>query len=460
MDKNVKSGFRVILLEMIGVLIGVLNGFLLPKALDVDAYAIVKTFGLYIGYAGMLHLGFSDGLYIILGGQRLNKLDINKIKGYFNTMLRIVSIVIVTIALGNFFVIKDDIIYLFLLYSIEYQIFLFVSLLFRATGSFSQYSSLKNIWNLMTLLSVLLVVFVYPDPYFYIWGQIITQLVLMLYSLYAFRRYFGKAVPIELTEIKTIFSLGLSVLLANVISNLIISLDRWFVKLNFSSKEFAFYSFGASMLSLFLALIGSIGNVLYPFLASNSADKQNRSTNILIKDIILIVGFCSIGCLYILNLIVDVFLPEYVYSLRVLSILIYAIPFIGTTNVLFANLFKVNRRTVQFSIISVIMVGVALVVDYSIVRIFNRFDFVAFGTLITYILWFLLCSLDKKIKLFQWKDYFVFGSLLAVIAGLSYLGIEGVLAFIIYMVLIMLLCWWQYKQSILRGYELILKRKK
>ena len=48
----------------------------MPKFLSVDTYAIIKTYTLYVGYAGFLSLGYADGMYLKYGGKDINELDL------------------------------------------------------------------------------------------------------------------------------------------------------------------------------------------------------------------------------------------------------------------------------------------------------------------------------------------------------------------------------------------------
>ena len=401
----------------------------------------------------MLHLGFSDGMYILLGGKNYEKLDFKKVMGYFKVMLKLVFIIELIILVANLFIIKDPIVYLFLLYAVPFQISLFFSLILRATGNYNGYSLLKTATNIFTLVSVMTVILLFKDPYFYIWGQIIIQFLLVFVSFYLFKGNLGKSEAINFSEIKYIITIGFSVLLANVVTNLIISFDRWFVKINFSTNEFAYYTFGTTLLALFLTLIASVGTVLYPFLSNYN----NKKNTLIVKNIVLIIAFLSLGSSFAIDFIVQNFLPDYAQSMGVLKILILAFPFISTINVLYANLFKVFRKTKKFTIISIAMLAVSFVSDLMLIRIFNRFDYVAFGTLITYFCWYMVCSLDKDFGLFSYKDMFVYGFSLATLFGLQYLQLASLVQFFIYLIIVSIICWIAYKEQIIGIREKIAK---
>ena len=49
---------------------------------SIEEYSIFRTFGLYISFAGMLHFGFSDGLYVKYGGLRESDINREQFKKY------------------------------------------------------------------------------------------------------------------------------------------------------------------------------------------------------------------------------------------------------------------------------------------------------------------------------------------------------------------------------------------
>jgi len=58
-----KDLFKVFSSNFINLVIGIITGFLVPAFLSLDQYAFLKTFTLYIGYVGIIHFGFIDGIY-------------------------------------------------------------------------------------------------------------------------------------------------------------------------------------------------------------------------------------------------------------------------------------------------------------------------------------------------------------------------------------------------------------
>ena len=98
---NFKKGMAYVFLATgIGFVINLITNFILPKFLSVETYADIKLYQLYITYVGILHFGFSDGMYLRLGGKKVNDINrkelISEFKTFkvFQTIIDIVAIVI------------------------------------------------------------------------------------------------------------------------------------------------------------------------------------------------------------------------------------------------------------------------------------------------------------------------------------------------------------------------------
>ncbi|MBZ9609366.1 oligosaccharide flippase family protein [Clostridium estertheticum] len=390
---NIKKSLRVIFVECFGILIGILNGLLIPKVLDIQSYGYLKTFTLYITYAGMLHFGFSDGMYLILGGKDITDIKKEKIKGYFYVMLKIVIAAVAILFIVSIFFIKDMAFRYFVFYILPFQIVLFVSLLYRATGEFNKYVVIRIVQNIVNLASILAVILIIKSPILYMQIQVVGNMVLAIVTGTLIIISTKKSEKIKRSEIKSITSMGFTIMIANVISLLFVTLDRWFVKIKFTDNDFAFYSFAVSMLSLFIVLINAITVLFYPYLARNKDDAKVVSN--VKKYIILICSFAPAGY-FVLEFIVKNFLKEYIPSLEVLGILIIGIPFITLTNVLYANLYKVGKRGKEYLIVASKMVALAFILNAFATYVLKDPVMIAYATLVTLVVWYVYSSFDFK----------------------------------------------------------------
>lgn len=390
---NMKKSLRVIFVDFLGLLIGVLNGILIPKVFDIESYAYLRTFTLYISYASMFHFGFSDGMYLILGGKNIADIKKEKIKGYFYVMLKIVAFSSVVLLIISAFFIKDVMFKYLIIYILPFQVVLFVSLLYRATGEFNKYTAIRVATNMLNLLTIGIVVLVVKSPIVYMRVQVIGYILIAVVTGAIIVFSTKRAEKIKYLEVKTITVMGFTVMIASSVNIVFVTLDRWFVKVRFSVSDFAYYSFAVSMLNLFLALVNSVTILFYPYLAKHNGDAKIVSS--IKKYIILVCSFAPTGY-FVLEFITKHYIKEYVPSLEILGVLVIGIPFITLSNVLYANLYKVDKRGKEYLILVTKMVMLAFLLNLLVSYVFNKSILIAYATLVTLIVWYLYSSRDFK----------------------------------------------------------------
>lgn len=87
MSNSLKKGiFYVFLANVINLIFNLITNFVLPKKLSIGSYADIKTYQLYVSYAGLFHFGFVDGMYIKYGGKNINSIDKRDLKINLNTL--------------------------------------------------------------------------------------------------------------------------------------------------------------------------------------------------------------------------------------------------------------------------------------------------------------------------------------------------------------------------------------
>lgn len=398
MDKNInfKRVFKVLFVDFMAIIIGVMSGFLLPKFLDINEYSQLKVFTLYISYSSMLHLGFCDGLYILLAGKTLNYKIEKKIKSYFIIFVKFLFIVALILILLSIFIFDDVIFKFFIIYSIPFQITLFFSLVYRATGELEKYTKIRVFINIFTLIAIFAAVM------FGIYAYMIIQSLgyFILSSKYLIEIFIlnkNNYETLGIKDIKYIINIGMIMLLANSMNNIFFSLDKWIIKLNFSISEFAYYSFAISMINLFMGIVTSISVIFYPILARK---KDNYEIINKIKRYIIIITMILPSGYFVLEIIVKKYLDKYILSLELLEILLLNIPFMALINILFSNLYKVNNKGKRYLKTTFIVLIISLILNILSLIIFNNIKGIAIATLISFIIWCIFAHYDfEKINL-------------------------------------------------------------
>ena len=142
MEKNKFSSgvITVLIANIINLGFSILTSFLLPKFLSVETYATIKTFQLYVGYVGLLHLGYVDGMYIKNGGKKLSELSSENLSTSIST-LRVIETILMAALIMLAVLIQDIVFIAFVLAIIPLNMSAYFQNLFSAVGEFKKYSS-------------------------------------------------------------------------------------------------------------------------------------------------------------------------------------------------------------------------------------------------------------------------------------------------------------------------------
>lgn len=380
---------------------GIVSGLVIPSFLSLDQYAYLKTFTLYLGYVGILHLGLADGLFIKYGGSYEEEVDKSLLKGehhFFLVFQLIVSIAIIIISLF----IDDKILLAFSLSIIPFNLLTFYKFFYQAIGQFNIYSKILIFPPVVMLIANLVVIFIFEveNYWLFIFIRLLAYFSIFLILEYNFYKLTKSAeMNLDFSEIKNIFNIGFFIMLGNLSSIMFYSIDRWFVKFSFSSSDFAFYSFAISMMAMINIFINSITTVFYPYLS------RNKDENILdrLKGYFLIIGSLAAGSYFVLAFIVQNFIPKHIPALNIIAIIFAGFPALITIKALYVNLYKIRKSDKLYVKTVFFMLLVSIMLNFIVLITFGNNTSIAIATTISFYIWFYFSSrhfetLDIKLK--------------------------------------------------------------
>ena len=146
--------FAIFSANMINLIFNLLTNFLLPKYLSVEAYAQIKTFLMYVGYVGVLHLGYSDGMYLRYGGVQITPKIREALSTDIKTMRNfqlLVGILFLTVALFS----RNPVLIASAIAIIPVNMTNYYKYLLQATGEFQSYSRILNFITISTAVPIL-----------------------------------------------------------------------------------------------------------------------------------------------------------------------------------------------------------------------------------------------------------------------------------------------------------------
>lgn len=381
-----KDLFKVFNSNVINVIAGVINGFLVPEFLSIDQFASYKTFSLYIGYVGILHFGFNDGVYIKYGGKEESEIDIKRLKGEHKFLVYFqLAITIIAILLG--LILYDPILIAFAAAILPMNIQSLYQFIYQALGKFSIYTKIVILSpNLMLFLNLFLIYVLKLDNYWpFILVNILSYFIVFIgLEIYFFKRYKGYKTEIDFRDILNNFKVGIFIMIGTLAGIVINSADRWFVKFTLTMNDFAYYTFAGSIVTIITSLISSVTMTFYPYLAR----RQDQDEVIIFKKYLLIVGVLASGSYFIYEFIVSTFIGKYIPSLKIIAILFASFPAVIIINALYVNLYKANKQERRYCFTAVAMSITLILLNIIGMLINNTTETIALMTTIIYFIWY------------------------------------------------------------------------
>lgn len=446
----IKNFTKVLSANFITAIIGFIGSFVFPKILSIESYALFHEFTLYVGYIGILHLGFSSGMAVNYAGKEYENID----KKQYKTELKLLYIILLifTFVFGIiWFITKNRMLGFITLAIFPVCIINSYKSFYQAWKKFNEYTKISLVCSIFVPLIAIL---------YYLFNRnlsgvayiIIYLLVYWVVLFFLFISDYKKLYNVSTNKIFSIDNLdtektGFALVIGNYINTLFVSADKQFVNIFYGVDEFAFYSFGISMQALMTVFINSIAQPLFPEIATGKISNNEYST---IKKVLLIFGSLSGIAYFGLSLIIKIFLPKYIESLNVISFYFVVFPAMAVINCLYVNMYKIKKLTKKYiiTLFSVLMISVLL--NIIGIRLFNNFLVVAIATVITYYIWLIISGLHFKEIMIDYVDV-IFLILYFIIYFLCinlFNDINGCLVYVILMFLIIFILYRKILKSV------------
>ena len=440
---KLKEGIVVVFLaNIINLVINLATNFLLPKYLSVDSYAFIKTYQLYSSYAGVLSLGFVDGMYLKYGGKEfidINKGDLDKNISSF----RIFQLIITFLLLPFVFILKDYTYAVFVFTILPVNMAGYFRSLYQSIGEFKKYSRLMNSVTILTfMINIVLLFVVKTDVYqiylaLYVILNIVIWLMLELYLRKSVNYSFSYFL-FSLSEMVDNIKDGILLMLGNFSNTILTSMDRWFIKALMNTYAFAQYSFACSMENFVNFAVTPITITLYNYFCNHQEIQEVKK----IRNLTMIFATCLISCAFPAKFILENFLTKYIESSSVMFILFAAQFFYVIIKSIYVNLYKAqNKQKVYFTKL-ILVIAFGFVFNIACYLMWHAKESFAIGTFLSAIVWLILSYLDFKWMKYSIKEitYIVIIPVSFIIVGYSFNSIIGfLLYFTISIVLTLLL---------------------
>lgn len=351
LKKVIKDIALAFLSQGISTLSSIVLSLLLPKLLGVREYGYWQLLLFYMSYAGFLHFGLNDGLYLEKGGQTRSEIDKKSVNSQFIVSLLfqgIIAVAVFIVALIGPF--EEERAFVLTIFSIAFLLTNASSLLgfiFQAMNETPLFS-LSCVIETFSLFCVFVLLMIarvnVVEPYLAVY--LISKVFRLSYCFFHARDFIqaGLYAPKESLELSLhSINIGIKLMVSNIMSQLILGCVRFFIDANWGIEVFSIVSFSISIASLFLTFLSQVSMVFFPNLKQTSSDNLKK-VFVMMRDgldIILPAVYILFGPIVV---ILNTWLPQYAKSLELFSILFPICVFDGKMDIVGTTFFKVLRQ--------------------------------------------------------------------------------------------------------------------
>lgn len=413
--KIIKNIVLVAISNILTLLAGVLVGFVIPKIMLKADYGYYKTYTLYFGYIGLFPLGFIDGIYLLYAGKKYNDLDKRKFRCYSRFLFvfqLIISLILMILSIPFFFTDFGIILFFLGINVVFNSITGYFQIISQITGRFKELSFRNTIKAILTTISVVVLVILYYLKVIdnlkfsvYIVITFSISVLLSIWYLFTYRDIvFGDSASIreEKSNIFKYFKIGIPLLIANVVSHLILTIDRQFVSVLFDIEIYATYAFAYNMLSLITTVISAISTVLYPSIKQYDENELKNNYSKLLGIISILVSFALLSY-FPLDFIVTKWLPKYIDSLEIFRVILPGLILSSCISLIMFNYYKAFDKTFNYFIKSVIILVLSVLSNLFAYFVFKNTISISIASISVFLIWYIIVDLliFKKYKCYS-----------------------------------------------------------
>jgi O-antigen/teichoic acid export membrane protein len=329
---------------------GVLT-FLLPRWLSMESYGYFRIFILCGGFAGVLHFGLLDGALIRWAARSRERLRgemrhslIFLLLQHGTLLAPAIVILVVWFRHQPWFLLVAAT----LLYAVVWNAAILGQFALQAEKSFALLSAVTVIhpalllaafavlthWKHLSLEALL-------GAYLAAW--LAAGIMVWAVLLAEHPRRMRSAERIWHSGAHNI-RVGWRVLLAGLLTNLALSLDRIAVGLSFSIRDFAIYSLAATLLAVVNTIILSVSRVVFPYLSDGLAAELRIQAYAWGEATLMALWALSLAGYFPLRFLIERLLPAYQPSLPILRLLMLPTGLTAVIYILHANYFRSSQR--------------------------------------------------------------------------------------------------------------------
>lgn len=396
--KSVIDIIKVTFSNIIKLFAGVALTFVLPKLVDVSDFGYYKTFTLYASYCGLFGFGLIDGIYLKYGGKNYEDLERERFRYYSRFFIAsqiIISIVLFLFACFSLHGEARFIVQSISIYILAFNITGYYQMISQITSRFDELAKRNIIQSVLFIVCTGLLCLFYKYSELGVTYKYFVLMHVLIYSALSINYLgiyrditFGRSVNGR-KDIQPFVILGIPLLVANLTSTLLLSIDRQFVSILFSTEEYATYAFAYNMLQLITTATSAISLVLYPNIKKKSFDELVDNYDKLMSIMVVFMSGCLLSY-FPLYVFVDYFLHQYIESLFYFRYILPGLSISSCITIVMYNYYKAFNLTKNFFYKSVIALALAVLFNFIAYFLFKSREAISIASVLVSMIWYLI----------------------------------------------------------------------
>lgn len=351
--------------------ISIILNLIVPRYLGVKEYSYWQLYVFYSGYVGFFHLGWIDGIYLKIGGEKYNQINKKNLGTQFWYLFIsqsfIAMIVVILLTFNGLSTNRFMIIYSTAFVLIITNCRTFILFIFQATNRIKEYAQLSRNDRYIYIFVVCLYLISGGKNFaFLIVLDILSKLFLLLWGVYRIRDLiFVRLIPfkIAIKDIAKNIKIGINLMIGNIASMLVIGITRLLVERQWSIEVFGRLSLTISISNMFMTFINAVGVVMFPLL--RRTDKKNlKKLYLVLRNLFVPLTYGILLIFIPLKFLLNLWLPQYTQSLVFMGILFPMVIYEGRMALLISTYLKTIREEKIILIVNVVTLMFSVAISF------------------------------------------------------------------------------------------------
>lgn len=346
----------------------IVMSLIIPKLMGVEQFGFWQLFIFYTQYAGFVHLGLLDGIYLKEGGKAYGNLDFRLLGVQLKVMILWVSFTMMPFVVFSFFNSDPNrafVIFASAIFVVVYNTIAYLSYVLQCTNRIKAFSAGRML-DVAFFVSSLLVMLVLRVDYFkpYVITYFFVKILSLVYYTTKTKElwlHIKDSIDKEIvSEIKDNIKIGVTLLASNIASMLVLGFGRYMVDMNWGIEVFSKVSFTLMFVNFFMMFVQQASMVLFPDLRRRN-DQQILSIYKRLRNILLYISPLVLIAYAPISLFIRFWLPDYTDAIQYLIFLLPLCCFETKMQLLYNTMFKVLRLERKLLLCNILAVSISVV---------------------------------------------------------------------------------------------------